>query len=320
MVRFADDINTKDIRYTRAYIVDDEKAIDLETHRINFVVSSDVIDRSGEIVEASAVFDAIQREGEFKACPVCLIGHRHHLNTDEPPSIGNWDVATARLRKHYVEMFLQFDIELKLGAQYWIAYKNKTMRAVSIGFRIKDYRVEEQKGRRVLIITEIELVEISVCAVGMNPQALSTLKAIGINVEEILPKQYEFGKDLPDGTHVLLEASALKHHLDFRILESNTLTIDGKEVLSITKMEPIAGSVDTLDPKAVNDRIDRLEESLVTSIDGIKDLIASDHGDLARKLMSGSSKELEPAADNNTGLDVVGKALQNMLTELKSQG
>lgn len=175
-----DELNLKDIRYTTAYIVDDEKAIDLDNHRINFVVSSDVIDRSGESVLAEAVYKATQQKDEFRENPVCLIAHRHHLNTDEPPSIGTWDVSTAKQRKHHVEMFLQFDTELKLGNKYWIAYKNKTMRAVSIGFRIKNYRVEEVQNRRVLIITEIELIEISVCAVGCNQQALAKLKQLGL--------------------------------------------------------------------------------------------------------------------------------------------
>lgn len=170
----------KALRYTTAFIVDDEKAIDLDNHRINFVVSSDVIDRAGESVLAEGVYEAIHRKGEFKANPVCLIGHRHHLNTDKPAGIGNWDVTTAKLRKHHVEMVLQFDPELELGKEYWIAYKNKTMRAVSIGFRIKDYRVEEISNRRVLIITAMELVEISVCAVGMNQQALAKAKSLGL--------------------------------------------------------------------------------------------------------------------------------------------
>lgn len=172
--------NTKEIKHVHAYIVDDTKAIDLENHRINFVVSSEIIDRSNEVVEAQAVFDSIHRKGEFTENPICLACHMHKLENGMPPSIGQWDTETAKLRNKRVEMVLQYDTELKLGSEYWIAYKNKSMRAVSIGFRVLDYRVEERNGTRIFIATKIELIEISCVAVGCNKEALAKLKEMGI--------------------------------------------------------------------------------------------------------------------------------------------
>lgn len=170
--------NTKEIKHVRAYIAADDKAIDDERRRINFVVSSEVVDRASEVVEAQAVFEAIHRKGEFVDNPICLACHLHRLDSGMPPAIGCWDVATAKLRGKRVEMVLQYDAELRLGAEYWTAYKNRTMRAVSIGFRVLDYRVEDRGGIRVFVATKIELIEISCVAVGCNKEALARIKGL----------------------------------------------------------------------------------------------------------------------------------------------
>ncbi len=171
------EINTKDLRRVHAFVVEEKDAIDIDAHRINFVVSTDVVDRDNEQVLPEAVFEAIGRK-EFVRNPVCLACHKHRLDNGEPPGIGSWDTETAKLRKHLVEMELQYDVEYDLGKKYWIVYKNKTMRAVSIGFRILDGHEETKDGKRIYIITKVELYEISCVAVGANPDAVSKIKAL----------------------------------------------------------------------------------------------------------------------------------------------
>lgn len=171
------DYNTKDIRYVHAFVVEEKDAIDTKAHRINFVVSTDVVDRDNEQVLPEAVSEGIGRKN-FVKNPICLACHKHRLDNGEPPGIGSWDTETRKLKKHHVEMVLQFDIEYELGNKYWIVYKNKTMRAVSIGFRILDGHEETISGKRIYIITKIELYEISCVAVGANPDAVSKLKAL----------------------------------------------------------------------------------------------------------------------------------------------
>ncbi len=171
------DYDTKDFRRVHAFVVEEKGAIDTDAHRVNFVVSTDVVDRDNEQVLPEAVFEAIGRK-EFVKNPVCLACHKHRLDNGEPPGIGSWDTKTRKLKKHHVEMVLQFDIEYELGNKYWIVYKNKTMRAVSIGFRILDGHEETINGKRIYIITKIELYEISCVAIGANPAALSKMKAM----------------------------------------------------------------------------------------------------------------------------------------------
>lgn len=246
-------INTKEIKYTTAYILDEKDAIDEVNHRINFIVSSEVIDRDGEIIEAQAVYDAIHRKNEFASNPVCLISHQHRLACGTVPSIGPWLTDTARLVNKRVTMTLQFDVELDLGKQYWIAYKNKTMRAVSIGFRIKNYRVEEIKGCQVYIITELELLEISVCAVGANQLALSQLKEFGLLSEAPHQKLIDDGK------------------MTVRILDGYKTILNGKEVVVVTRMETVSG-VSTQSDMEKN-IIEQLTEIFEEKLDGIKLLL-----------------------------------------------
>ena len=171
------EINTKDLRRVHAFVVEEKDAVDLDAHRINFIVSTDVVDRDNEQVLPEAIAEAIGRK-EFVRNPVCLACHKHRLDNGEPPGIGSWDTETRKLKKHHVEMILQFDVEYELGNKYWIVYKNKTMRAVSIGFRILDGHEETKDGKRIYIITKIELYEISCVAVGVNPDAVSKIKAL----------------------------------------------------------------------------------------------------------------------------------------------
>ena len=170
------DYDTKEVRHVHAFIVDQKDAIKLDEHRINFVVSTDVVDRDNEKVLPDAVFKAIHRKDEFSRNPICLPCHQHRLQSGDPPCIGSWDIETAKKRAHHVEMELVFDVEYELGEKYWIVYKNKTMRAVSIGFRVLDFTEEMKDGKRTWIITKIELFEISCVAVGANKQALSKQK------------------------------------------------------------------------------------------------------------------------------------------------
>jgi hypothetical protein len=72
-----------------------------------------------------------------------------------------------------------------LGDEYWLYYKGRHMRAVSIGFRIRDSHVETIKDQNVLVITKIELLEISCVAVGSNPYALSKLKWLHGSAEQL---------------------------------------------------------------------------------------------------------------------------------------
>lgn len=167
-----------ELHHIKAYIAETEKAIDAENKTITFTIP-EIVDRDDEIVAAHAIFDAINDRKSFAANPICLPCHQHRLEGGEPPCVGSWDIESAKQLKNAVNINLKFAVGTKLGDAYWNCYANRHMRAISIGFRTKDFSMEDRNGRQIRIITKIELYEISCVAVGCNPGALSQLKSIG---------------------------------------------------------------------------------------------------------------------------------------------
>lgn len=170
--------NELELKHCFAYIADDgeAKAINEDDQTIDFVISSSVIDRDDEIVEVQAMADAVLK-GAFKDNPVALACHQHRLSDGMPPVVGSWQIDTFRQLARTCQMRLQFASETILGGQYWMLYKARHMRAVSIGFRTLDSREEVQNGKRIRIITRLELFEISCVPVPANPQALAKYKS-----------------------------------------------------------------------------------------------------------------------------------------------
>ncbi|RKY12662.1 MAG: hypothetical protein DRP65_00455 [Planctomycetota bacterium] len=223
--------DTKELRYVHAFVADTKDAIDIDGHRINFVVSSDIVDRDNEKVVPDAVFEAIHRKDEFAKNPICLACHLHRLGSGEPPGIGHWDIETAKQKKHHVEMVLQFDVEYELGNKYWTVYKNKTMRAVSIGFRILDGHEEVKDGKRIYIITKIELYEISCVAVGANRQAVSTIKSIlGFQPDSGSRDKAEIPGTLKD--YIDSHFSELKEFVDLQFMQIKDLLVTDPDGLA----------------------------------------------------------------------------------------
>lgn len=172
-------------KHILAYIADDtegHKAINEEDHSINFVISTDKVDRDNEIVEVAAVAAAIK---DFAKNPVALTYHRHQLDDGTSPVIGVWDTDSFRAFKHHSEMRLRFAVGTDKGAEYWYLYSNRFQKAVSIGFWVLDGAEEKKDNIRYYRITKIELFEISCVPVGANRQALSKTKEIFGDLPEL---------------------------------------------------------------------------------------------------------------------------------------
>lgn len=162
-----------------AYVAEKE-AVNVEARTIRFVISTNELDRDREIVEPQAVADAIK---DFARNPVCLACHQHKLSDGMPPVVGSWDTDSFKQLKSHCEMDLRF-ATTALAETYWNLYKDKHMRAVSIGFRILDGHEEVKNSVRFYIIDKIELYEISCVPVGANRGALSKLKELGFAEDE----------------------------------------------------------------------------------------------------------------------------------------
>ncbi len=154
--------------YTAGYLAKEQPESEDE-RRIRFVISSEKVDRHGEIVKQDAVEKSIK---DFSANPVSLAVHLHSSSTGRSTVVGSWDTDSYKRYKTYSEMDLIFAKDVELAEEYFKLYSQKHMRAVSIGFYVRDAVVETVRGVKVYVITEIELVEISCVAVPANRQAL----------------------------------------------------------------------------------------------------------------------------------------------------
>ncbi|GEM_PF-1609005 len=173
-VKKSAEVETKDVKHYLGYASKAAGSIDEGTHSINFVISTDEVDRDNEIITVEAIAKAIKA---FAKNPIALACHRPKLDDGMPPAVGSWDTDSFRKFNHHSEMRLHFAVETKLGDQYWQAYSNKHMRAVSIGFLpIKWKDAHDPKYGQIRKITELELLEISPVAIGANANALSKAK------------------------------------------------------------------------------------------------------------------------------------------------
>jgi len=181
-------------------------SVDETQHSINFVISTDEVDRDNEIVTVAAIAKAVK--GSFAKNPVALAGHEHRLENGKPPAVGSWDVSTFKAFKNHSEMRLFFAVDTELGLEYWKLYSKGHMRAVSIGFRMEKWKdVQDAQHGRIRIVTQLELLEISPVAVGANASALSKSKQ----------RKAEFVQDKKEA--VLFEKYLAADGLDWDTLE-----------------------------------------------------------------------------------------------------
>jgi len=146
------------------------KTINKEERTLDAVASTSDMDRHGDIVLPSAFKDNID---SYKANPVILACHQHRLDNGSSPVIGSTIPETIKIGKADVTFTMRFAIT-PLGEDYWLLYRDKHMRAFSIGFIPLEWADEkDEKLGYIRKYTKIELLEISSVPVGSNRGALA---------------------------------------------------------------------------------------------------------------------------------------------------
>ena len=230
------------------------KSIDEESRRVRFIISTDKVDRDGDRIETSAIAAAIK---DFAKNPTALACHQHRLANGDSPVVGSWDTDSFKATAHASEMDLVF-AKTDLGEQYWTLYKDKHMRAVSIGFSILDAHEEVVKINRIRVITRIELYEISCVPVGSNRQALAKAN---LN----LPIEGELLTAGPDVKEIQAAINEKFEALEEQLDEIKNLFIDdhgnlAKSLLGNDDAENISGRDDAELTKAeANDILTKLK-------------------------------------------------------------
>lgn len=133
-----------------------------------YVMSDETVDRAGDIVEAAG-----WRLSNFKKNPVALFGH------DSRFIVGHWsDVKVAAGKLIGKLNLLPAGVSERLD-EIRAAVEAGVLRAVSVGFR--PIEAEPIKGGRGMRFKASELVECSLVAVPMNPNALQMAKALNLS-------------------------------------------------------------------------------------------------------------------------------------------
>lgn len=142
------------------------KSVDIEKRQVRVLASSDDLDRHGDRVLPSAFKKRLHL---FKANPVILAAHAHRSNDGSPTVVGK--AVNVWVDKAGLWAVIEF-AETPLAEQYWKLYQGGFMKAVSVGFRVIEFKTEYEEGRHIDVITEAELYEISCVAVPANPAAV----------------------------------------------------------------------------------------------------------------------------------------------------
>ena len=120
-------------------------------------------DRTGDIVTAEAWAKGVEN---FRKNPVMLYQHKH----DQP--IGRFDKITVDKKGIYVEGTVSEAAENNYGVHTLI--KDGALKSFSVGFRVKDGKYNNTDD--TMIITDVELLEISVVSVPANQESLFSIR------------------------------------------------------------------------------------------------------------------------------------------------
>jgi HK97 family phage prohead protease len=198
---------TEPVRMTLE-VEDVEKAAD-GSRELTFTISTSSVDRAGDTV----AIDGWDLENYMKN-PVVLFAHDHR----------SLPIARAKkIWKHAGK--LKATAEFVPGEVYPFAetvyqmYAKRFMRATSVGFRAKKYKMsddEERKKRWGIDFLEQELLEFSMVPVPANAEALLEAKSAGLDIAPMLAGV----PGLAPGLHVIESEEPLSDMKIARIKES----------------------------------------------------------------------------------------------------
>ena len=157
------------------YLFAQVRDINEKDRTLEAVASTSDRDRHGDIILPSAFTETLP---SFKANPVILATHQHRLSTGSSPVIGSAFPDSITVGDEAVTFRMQF-ATTDLGEEYWKLYREKHMRAFSIGFIPIEWTDEKDENLGYIrTYTKIELLEISAVPVPSNRRALARVKGL----------------------------------------------------------------------------------------------------------------------------------------------
>lgn len=142
------------------------KSLRLEERQADFIASTDAMDADGDIVEQNWDLE------RYMSNPVVLFGH----NSKELP-IGHAKGVGVVDGKLQATIVFASEKANPMAERVWQSVQEKTLRAVSVGFKPREVRKETRNDKDVYVLSDNELYEISVVPIPSNPEALSKQKS-----------------------------------------------------------------------------------------------------------------------------------------------
>ncbi len=143
------------------------RSLDREKRSVEVIASSESLDSHDEIVEQSWDFKRFERN------PVILWAHNRAPGHDGKP-IGRGEDWKVEQTKSGPMMSMRIVFAKHAFAEdIWQLFQDDMIRAVSVGFRPRDVRLEKRAGEEVFVLANNELFELSVVPIGSNPDALA---------------------------------------------------------------------------------------------------------------------------------------------------
>lgn len=153
-----------------------DKAIDEEQTRFKFILSSEKVDRVGDIIRADG-----WRLSNFRKNPIALAFHDH------TKPIGRWHNVKIDGAQLIGELELAPDDVGPMQRAINALLRGGFLKTVSVGFMPLEYQYRDEddpwKGYE---FTKQELTEVSVVSVPANPEALALAKSLNLPTHQIL--------------------------------------------------------------------------------------------------------------------------------------
>lgn len=141
------------------------KAIREGSREVDFIASTDVVDAHREVIDQGS-----WNLTHYVGNPIVLYGHQ----SSELP-IGH--ATRAEVKNGRLECTLYISDKTVKAREVWDLIVEKTLRAVSVGFKPVNGRYETRDGQDVWVWSDCILKEISVVAVPANHEALAKIKS-----------------------------------------------------------------------------------------------------------------------------------------------
>jgi HK97 family phage prohead protease len=144
------------------------------------------LDLGGDIIKAGAFEKTLNEWGQKGEMPFLLAFH------DMSRPIGDWLEMREDEKGLFVrgQLWVKGDRRIEDAVMAYNMLRGTGQKTLSIGYRVNDYEMQESMNGSIRVIKEVDLVEVSVVPIPMNPQAkITAVKSLKDEEGNLLSKR-----------------------------------------------------------------------------------------------------------------------------------